>query len=53
MEILRRAPAGSVVHGFDISPGLIDLARRRPRPDARAIAFEVADMATAAPEEAV
>ncbi len=50
MEILRRAPAGSVVHGFDISPGLVEMARRRPRPDERAIAFEVADMATAAPE---
>ena len=52
LEISRQAPVGSVVHGFDISPGLIDLARRRPQPDARAISFEVADMATAAPEEA-
>ncbi|HWN71155.1 MAG TPA: class I SAM-dependent methyltransferase [Haliangium sp.] len=51
MEILRRAPAGSVVHGFDVSPALIDLARGRPRPGDRAIAFEVADMATAAPEK--
>jgi SAM-dependent methyltransferase len=52
LEILRRAPAGSVVHGFDISPALIDLARSRKQSDERAIAFEIADMATAtAPEE--
>jgi SAM-dependent methyltransferase len=29
LEILRRAPAGSVVHGFDISRTLIELARDR------------------------
>jgi SAM-dependent methyltransferase len=29
LEILRRVPAGSVVHGFDISPALIELARAR------------------------
>lgn len=52
LEILRRAPAGSVVHGFDISPKLIALARERRRPDERAVVFDVADMATAAPEEA-
>jgi hypothetical protein len=51
LEILRRAP-GSVVHGFDLSPALIELARSRKRSDERAIAFEIADMATAAaPEE--
>ena len=47
LEILRRAPAGSVVHGFDVSPSLVDLARRRPQPPERAVVFEVADMATA------
>src|ERR1700688_4393154 len=47
LEILRRAPAGSVVHGFDLSPALIDLARGRARSDDRAIAFEIADVATA------
>jgi len=51
LEILRWAPAGSVVHGFDLSPALIELARgRKPscKPsDDRAIAFEIADMATA------
>jgi SAM-dependent methyltransferase len=52
LEILRRAPAGSVVHGFDISPGLIEMARSRQRPDALAVAFEVADVAAAtAPEQ--
>ncbi len=48
LSILRQAPPGSLVHGFDIAPGLIDLARHRPRPDEHAIAFELADMATAA-----
>jgi SAM-dependent methyltransferase len=52
LEILRRAPTGSVVHGFDISRTLIELARNRTLPDERAIAFEIADIATApAPEE--
>jgi SAM-dependent methyltransferase len=51
LEILRRAPAGSVVHGFDLSPGSIELARSRIRSDEPAIAFEIANMATAiAPE---
>jgi SAM-dependent methyltransferase len=49
--VLRGAPAGSVVRGFDISPTLIDVARGRTPPGERALAFEVADMATAAPEE--
>jgi SAM-dependent methyltransferase len=52
LEILRRAPAGSVVHGFDISPALIEAARRRASGDERArgsVAFEVADMTTATP----
>jgi SAM-dependent methyltransferase len=48
LEILRRAPAGSIVHGFDLSPALIESARSRKRSDDRAIAFEIADMATAA-----
>jgi SAM-dependent methyltransferase len=52
LEILRRAPAGSVVHGFDVSPALVESARERTRPDARALAFDVADMATATPDQA-
>lgn len=51
LEILRRAPAGSVVHGFDISPALIELARARLRSGERATAFEIADVATAAAPE--
>lgn len=51
LEILRRARAGSVVHGFDISPSLIEHARRRARPDERAVVFDVADIATTAPDE--
>lgn len=50
LAILRRAPAGSVVHGFDVSPGLVDLARGRPRPAGGDVDFQVADMATATPE---
>ncbi|HSY42042.1 MAG TPA: class I SAM-dependent methyltransferase [Polyangia bacterium] len=49
LEILRRAPAGSVVHGFDVSPALVDVARRRIGPAQPALSFETADMATAAP----
>ena len=52
LEILRRAPAGGVVHGFDISPALIEFARARKPSDERGIAFEIADMATpTAPEK--
>jgi SAM-dependent methyltransferase len=51
LDIWRRAPAGSVVHGFDISPVLIEVARTRQPSDDRAIAFEIADMGKAtAPE---
>jgi SAM-dependent methyltransferase len=52
LEILRRAAAGSVVHGFDISPALIDTARARTRSDGRDIDFAIADVAIApAPEK--
>jgi SAM-dependent methyltransferase len=51
-EILRRAPAGSIVHGFDISPGLVELARGRTLPDEHNLVFEVADVAMAAPDNA-
>jgi trans-aconitate methyltransferase len=51
LEVLRRAPTGSVVHGFDLSPASIELARSRKRSDERAIAFEIANMVAAvAPE---
>src|SRR5689334_4171654 len=46
--LVRRAPAGSVVHGFDISPILIEVARGRGAATG-ALAFDVADMAAAVP----
>ena len=47
LAILRQAPAGSSVHGFDISPDLVELAQSRIDDDA--IAFTLADVATARP----
>ena len=52
LEILRRAPQGTIVHGFDVSPTIIEAARARVPPEERAVAFEVADVATAAVGEA-
>lgn len=52
LEISRQATAGSVVHAFDVSPKLIELARSRAAPDQRALAFEVADMSRASPAAA-
>lgn len=52
LEILRRAPVGSMIHGFDISPSLITLARDRIQSKKEgAIAFDIADIATAAAPE--
>jgi SAM-dependent methyltransferase len=51
LEILQGAPTGSVVHGYDISAALIELARVRISSEQRAIAFKVADMATATAAE--
>jgi SAM-dependent methyltransferase len=50
LELKRLSPAGSVVHGFDISPSLIEQARRRIAADEAGIAFDVADVATAIPK---
>jgi SAM-dependent methyltransferase len=47
LEIRRRAPAGSVVHGYDISPALIEVARSRIQSADEAISFDVANVATA------
>ncbi len=52
LSILRCAPAGSVVNGFDISPALIASARERMKSEQRAIGFEVADVAAAPAPEA-
>jgi SAM-dependent methyltransferase len=51
LEIVRRAPAGSVVHGFDISPALIESARARAGADERGVVFRVADVGTSSPPE--
>jgi SAM-dependent methyltransferase len=48
-EIRRRAPAGSIVHGYDISPALIELARSRIQSADDMISFDLANVATAAP----
>jgi len=45
-EIGRRAPAGSVVHGFDVSPALVERARQRAFPTHSEVGFTTADMAT-------
>lgn len=46
LEIARRAPAGSVVRGFDISPALLESARARVRAGDDAVGFELADVST-------
>jgi SAM-dependent methyltransferase len=51
LEILRQAPAGSVVHGFDLSGVLIESARKRKPIEESALDFRLADMATAAAPE--
>ncbi len=49
IEIARSAPAGSVVHGFDLAPGLIDTARARATQNGLDVTFTVADVATTSP----
>lgn len=53
LEILQRAPAGSSIHGFDISPDLIEVARRGLREKASGqeddIVFHLSDVETAPP----
>ncbi|ACY18282.1 class I SAM-dependent methyltransferase [Haliangium ochraceum] len=52
LELARRAPAGSVVHGFDISPALVDSARERAQREDCAARFELADVGQApAPQQ--
>ncbi len=48
---LRLAPAGSIVHGFDLSPALIEIARRRAGAHQASLAFDVADVGTTPPPE--
>jgi SAM-dependent methyltransferase len=49
IEIFRRAPAGSVVHGIDIAPRLVEIARHGLTSRAREIAFDLADISVAQP----
>jgi SAM-dependent methyltransferase len=51
LAIARRAAPGSAVHGYDISPKLVEIARERIPADQPALAFQVADVATTAPEK--
>lgn len=52
-EILRRAPRGTTIDGFDVSSTLVEHARQRLSPDERdRVTFAVADVATAAPARA-
>ena len=44
MAAFRRAPAGSVVHGFDLSPALVDVAHVRDGRHESLVEFRVADM---------
>jgi SAM-dependent methyltransferase len=50
LAIARQAQAGSEVHGFDISPALIEAARARADGDS-AVAFSRADVGTAPPPD--
>lgn len=47
LAVQRRAPSGSVVHGFDISASLIEYARARTLEAGLPVVFELADVATA------
>jgi SAM-dependent methyltransferase len=52
LEVYRKAPAGSVVAGFDISQVLVESARNRATNAHCDITFDVADIGTAsAPEQ--
>jgi SAM-dependent methyltransferase len=48
LKILRRAPAGSSVHGIDISPALVEKARTRAAAEQGDIAFHIANGESAA-----
>lgn len=50
LEIRDHAPAGSVVHGFDISPASISVACTHVKPEQQdVLSFAVADVSTARP----
>ena len=47
LKVLRQAPAGSSVHGFDISPALVDKARTRAAAETGDIAIHIANAQSA------
>jgi SAM-dependent methyltransferase len=49
IEIARRAPAGSRIDGFDISPALVRVAQERRGTEAGDVSFAIANVATAKP----
>lgn len=49
LELARCAPAGTVIHGYDLSPANIEAARARGA--GGAVEFHVADAGTMAPDE--
>ncbi|MGE3518410.1 MAG: class I SAM-dependent methyltransferase, partial [Vicinamibacterales bacterium] len=51
VAVWRRAPAGSVARGLDLSPALIEVARRRHGGRGSSLTFDVADMGTTPPPE--
>lgn len=51
IALARRAPAGTYVHGFDVSPRLVAHARSRLGAHATTIAFDEADLSSAAPDD--
>jgi SAM-dependent methyltransferase len=51
LEVWGCAPPGGVVHGFDVSPALVEVARSRMPSTDGTIAFEIADMGRAAPPD--
>lgn len=53
LEIARRAARGTVIHGYDIAPALVEVARQRATHGETNVAFEVADVATAPPPAAL
>lgn len=51
MEIVRLVAKGSAVHGFDLSPAIVDVARSRMRPGDSENIFNVADVGMVLPQE--
>ncbi|MFO0660268.1 MAG: class I SAM-dependent methyltransferase [Polyangiaceae bacterium] len=50
IALFHRAPSGSIVKGLDISPALVDAARKRLTARESGVSFDVADMSTAKPD---